>query len=91
MSMNGAALDPDTGLAIPQMRVGFRGPKASGTGTITYRCHTCGESIVKPWEVLYVQDTPQRQWASNLVPPVIVPGTTTHHDWHLASQQREDG
>ena len=88
--MSAIAIDPKTGVAIPQARVGIKGPRASGVGHITYRCHTCGESIIKPWEVLFVQDTPRRKWASNLVPPVVVPGTTTHHDWHMASQQRED-
>ena len=84
---DGTAIDPATGLAIPQAKVGFRGPRAHGVGTITYVCFTCGNQIVKPWEVLYVQDT---EWASTLTPPVIKPGTTTHHDWHMASQQRED-
>jgi hypothetical protein len=89
---DGAMVDPSTGLAIPQQRipsnsVGMPRRKLQGTGTITYRCHTCGESIVKPWEVIYVDLTPGREYASTIVPPRTGPGTTTHHDWHMASPQ----
>jgi hypothetical protein len=93
MSMNdGAMLDPRTGLAIPQQRiplnrVGLPGKRLHGEGTITYRCHTCGESIVKPWEVLYVDDTPGREYATPIVPARPGKRTTTHHDWHMASEQ----
>ena len=79
--------DPGTGLVIPQARVSVRRAKANGIGTITYRCHTCGESIVKHWEAIFVDLTPGREWASNLTPPTTTPATTTHHDWHMASQQ----
>ena len=84
------AIDPRTGIAIPQAKVGIRTPKAHGVGTITYVCYTCGEPIVKPWEVLFVQDHSNFKWASALIPPRVERGTTTHHDWHMASQQRED-
>lgn len=75
------------GIYIPQQRVGFKMAQVHGTGTITYRCHTCGELIPRYWEVLFVDDTPGREWASLLVPPVLTPRTTTHHDWHLAATQ----
>jgi hypothetical protein len=78
-------IDPASGLAIPQQRVGLRGAKVRGEGTITYVCHTCGHHIVKPWEVFYV-DT---DWASYLVPLRTTPTTTTHHDWHMASQHED--
>ena len=82
--MNGVALDPRSGLAIPQARVGFSTAKLSGTGTITYRCHTCGENIVKPWEAFFVDPEPARAWASYVIPANPSPSMTTHHDWHLA-------
>jgi hypothetical protein len=89
----GIAIDPRTGLAIPQSRVPLGGharlgrPRPHAIGHITYRCHTCGESIVKPWEVLFVDDTPGKEYASNLAPGKVTRGTTTHHDWHMASEQ----
>lgn len=83
-------IDPASGLLIPQQRVGIRRVRFQGTGTITYRCHTCGESIVKPYETFFVDDTPGREWASDLAPAVTTVRTTTHHVWHLASQQYED-
>jgi hypothetical protein len=79
-----------SGLVIPQARVGFASAKVTGTGTITYRCHTCGEALTRPWEVFYVDDTPGLEWASEFVPPRTTPRTTTHHAWHMASQQYED-
>ena len=84
------AVDPATGLAIPQARVGVRRARPKGIGSITYRCHTCGESIVKPYEVLFVDDSPARPWASSIEPARVTPRTTTHHDWHMASRQHED-
>jgi hypothetical protein len=89
-------VDPKSGLAIPQPqmplggRMGLGHPRPKGYGTITYRCHTCGESIIKPWEVLFVNDTPGKDYASAIIPGKVSRGTTTHHDWHQASQQRED-
>ena len=38
--MNGVALDPRSGLAIPQARVGFSTAKLSGTGTIPTNADT---------------------------------------------------
>lgn len=73
-------LDPSSGLLIPQARVGFVAPEVKGTGHITYRCHTCGDLIVKPWETLYVDDG----WCSTLSPLRTTPRTTTHHVWHLS-------
>lgn len=79
-----------SGIAIPQARTALPFPVPRAFGTITYRCHTCGELIVKPWEVFFADQTPGREWASTIVPGKVTKGTTTHHDWHLASQQRED-
>lgn len=82
-------IDPQSGLHIPQPvlpmgRIGIRKVKAKGYGTVTYRCHTCGESIVKPYEVLFVDGA---RYASNIAPGKVTPTTTTHHDWHMASGQ----
>jgi hypothetical protein len=79
-----------SGLVIPQQRVGIGLPRAKGKGTITYRCHTCGENIVRPWEAFFVDDTSGLEWASNIAPADTRkhPSMTTHHDWHM--QQRED-
>lgn len=60
-------------------------PRISGIGTITYRCHTCGELIPKHWEVFFVD--PVSGWADYLLPPVMPPSMTTHHDWHMAATQ----
>lgn len=87
--MNGVAIDPRSGLAIPQARVGFRTPKLRGTGTITYRCFTCGESIVKPWEAFFVDINPATAWASYVVPAKPSPTMTSHHDWHMAATQED--
>jgi hypothetical protein len=91
-------IDPRTGLAIPQplvplkpmAAVGLYRPKVNALGAITYRCHTCGESIINPSEVLFVDDRAGRDFASHIVPGKVSPTTTTHHDWHMQSQQRED-
>lgn len=90
-------IDPQTGLFIPQPvmplpqgKVGIGRPVPKGYGTVTYRCHTCGELIVKPWEVMFVDDTPGRDFAGPICPGKVSKRTTTHHDWHMASQQRED-
>ena len=87
--MNGLAVDPRSGLAIPQARVGFRSAQVTGVGVITYRCHTCGESIVKPWETFFVDPEPSRAWASTVVPATYSPTMTTHHDWHMAATQED--
>ena len=90
------AIDGKSGLAIPQPQmpiggnVGSPRPQPKAFGTIMYRCFTCGESIVKPWETLFVDITPGSEYASSIVPGKVSRGTTTHHDWHQASQQRED-
>ena len=88
-----SVLDPRSGLYIPQpvmplgSRVGSPRPVPKGYGTVTYRCHSCGESIVKPYEVLFVDDTPGREFATYIAPGKVSPRTTTHHDWHMASDQ----
>ena len=94
MMNDGAVVDPRTGIAIPQQRLvssaGMPYPRPRGVGTITYRCFSCGESIVKPWEVLFVDISPRRAYASPISPPKMSASMTTHHDWHMASTQRED-
>ena len=84
-----------SGLHIPQPvlplnDIGSPRPRPKGYGAVTYRCHTCGEPIVRPWEVLFMDDTPGSEWASSIAPGKVTPRTTTHHDWHMQSQQRED-
>lgn len=88
--MSAVAFDPRSGLHLPQAWVGIRKAKISGIGSIIYRCHSCGELITRKWECLFVDTAPGREWASNLVPPKTTPTTTTHHDWHMASQQYEE-
>lgn len=88
----GAAIDPRTGVAIPQRPVTIRGrglrvPQWRGVGTITYLCFTCGEKIVKHWETFFVDLAPANAWASYLEPPKVHPTLTTHHDWHMAASQ----
>ena len=85
----GAAIDPRTGVAIPQRAVAVMTPQWRGRGTITYVCYSCGEKIVKPWEVFFVDPDPASAWASTLEPPVVHPSLTTHHDWHMAATQYE--
>lgn len=75
----------EVGVMVPQARVGVRAGKVSGTGYITYRCHTCGYMIPKTWEVFFVDTTPRKGWASYIVPSKPHPTMTTHHDWHMAS------
>ena len=80
--------DQSTGIAIVRSAWLPGVPKLSGRGVITYRCHTCGHLIPKDWEVFFV--APDGSWASYVLPPVMPPGMTTHHDWHMAATQRED-
>jgi hypothetical protein len=82
----GTAIDPHSGLAIPQQRVALFQPKLAGVGTITYRCHTCGESIVKPWEAFFFDPAPATAWASYVGPARMSRTMTTHHDWHMAAE-----
>jgi hypothetical protein len=83
-------MDARTGLAIAQNRVGGLAPIPRGVGVLIYRCYTCGNLIPIQSEVLFVDDTPGREWASNIAPAKTSRRTTTHHDWHMASQQYED-
>jgi hypothetical protein len=79
-------VDERTGIAIVRPQgAGMMAPRVSGLGTITYRCHTCGELIPKHWEVLFV-DTLDG-YASPILPAVLPPTMTTHHDWHMAATQ----
>lgn len=76
-------VDASTGLAYVQpARNGLRAPQVTGTGHLTYRCHTCGELIPKHWETLFAD--PVTGWAAYLFPVPIPPTMTTHHDWHLS-------
>lgn len=86
MAMGEFALDR-SGLAIPQTRLLSRAPGFEWrfAGHITYRCHTCGELITRPWECLFVDDTPGREWASEIAPVNTTPRTTTHHAIHMAA------
>lgn len=79
-----SALDV-SGLTIPQAALvsSLTGGDFRMVGTVTYCCHTCGDLITRPWEVFYVDDTPGREWASDLTPPKTTPRTTTHHVGHL--------
>jgi hypothetical protein len=81
-------VDPQTNIAIvrPANR-GIQAPYVTGIGTVTYRCHTCGDLIPKMWEVLYVD--PVTGWAAPILPPVMTPTMTTHHDWHMAATQED--
>jgi len=88
MSVGAVATDQRTGLAYPQARLvaaaaGSR--RWQFVGSITYMCFTCGDLIVKPWEVLFVDDTPGREWASYIAPLKPPRTMTTHHDWHMAA------
>ena len=42
-----------------------------------------GVPITHPWEVFFADDTPGREWASEIAPAVTTPRTTTHHASHL--------
>ena len=85
MTAGGTVVDIRSGLHIPQARLYARGARWQFAGFVTYLCHTCGELIVKPWECLFVDDTPGREWAAYIAPVNTTPRTTTHHDWHMAS------
>lgn len=74
-------VDHSTGLAIVKPASGLRAPYMKGVGSVTYRCHTCGELIPKHWEVLYID--PSGDWLSGVVPSVMPSTMTTHHDWHF--------
>jgi hypothetical protein len=76
----GFVQDPG-GLYVPQASLVTRGPYPTIIGTITYRCHTCGDLIPKRYEVLFVID---HEWCSQLEPPTVTARTTTHHLWHMA-------
>ena len=79
-------VDERTGIAIVRPS-GFRAPYLTGVGTVTYRCHSCGELIPKHWETFYFDPNPATAWASYILPATLTPTLTTHHDWHMA----EDG
>jgi hypothetical protein len=79
-------LDDSTGIAIVRPSAGLFAPRMQGIGTLTYRCHTCGELIPKHWEVLFVDPEAESGWASYIVPPTMAPTMTTHHDWHMAQE-----
>jgi hypothetical protein len=81
-----SAID-STGLSIPQVALvaTMAGGRFDLVGSVTYLCHTCGQLITRPWECLYVDDTPGAEWASTITPPTMTKRTTTHHDWHMAS------
>lgn len=80
------AVDPRTGILLPQARIGISRARPKGKGFITYRCHTCGDLIPRKWEVFYVD--PEREgWASYMVPEKVYRTMTTHHDWHMQATQ----
>jgi hypothetical protein len=78
-------VDERTGVAIVQPARGFFAPHVSGIGTVTYRCHSCGELIPKHWEVFFFD--PADGWAGYIMPAAMPPTMTTHHDWHMAATQ----
>ena len=80
-------VDLTNGLAYVQPSTGLRAPYATGRGTLTYRCHSCGELIPKHWEVWFWD--PAGDWAGYLAPAVMPPTMTTHHDWHMAATQED--
>lgn len=77
-------IDATSGIAIVQPSRGFRAPYVTGVGTVTYRCHSCGDLIPKWWEVFYF-DPADEGWASYVSPAVMPPTMTTHHDWHMSA------
>lgn len=77
-------VDLTTGLAIVQPSMGLRAPRVSGIGHVVYRCHSCGELIPKHWEVFFADADPASGWAGYIMPAVMPPTMTTHHDWHLS-------
>jgi hypothetical protein len=76
-----------SGLSIPQVALVARlvGGRYEFVGSVTMRCGSCGDLIVKPWECLFVDDTPGSEWASTIEPPRVTARTTTHHAGHMAS------
>lgn len=79
-------VDPSSNLAIVRpTQNGLFAPYATGVGTVTYRCHSCGELIPKTWEAFFFD--PVTGWAGYILPAVMPPSMTTHHDWHLAADQ----
>jgi hypothetical protein len=80
-------VDEGTGLAIVRPYNRMFAPHVKGYGTVTYRCHTCGELIPKHWETFFFDPEPATAWASDILPPVMAPTMTTHHDWHMAATQ----
>lgn len=78
-------VDQTTGIAIVRPARNLFAPHLKGFGTVTYRCHTCGELIPKHWEVFFVD--PVSGWSDYLLPPVMPSTMTTHHDWHMAATQ----
>lgn len=79
-------VDLTTGLAIVQPAPAVRSSAIQGTGTLTYRCHTCGELIPKHWEVFFVDPTPGAEWAGYLLPANPPASMTSHHDWHMSEE-----
>ena len=79
-------VDHRTGIAIVQPGAGLRAPYMTGTGLVTYRCHSCGELIPKHWEAFFVDPEPATAWASYIIPAQLTPTLTTHHDWHMAGE-----
>ncbi len=74
--------DERTGIAIVRPNnPGFFMPRLQGIGTITYRCHSCGELIPKMWEAFFYY--PVTGWAAPFVPAVMPETMTTHHAWHM--------
>lgn len=78
-------VDQSTGIAIVRPFNRMFAPHVRGIGTVTYRCHTCGELIPKHWETFFFD--PVSGWSDYLLPPVMPSSMTTHHDWHLAATQ----
>jgi hypothetical protein len=76
-----------SGLAIPQVALVARltGGRYEFVGSVTNRCHSCGQLITKPYDVLFVDDTPGSEWASTIEPPRVTARTTTHHAGHMAA------
>jgi hypothetical protein len=80
--------DQSTGIAyVRQQGAGMLAPRVKGYGSIVYRCHTCGELIPKHWEVLFAD--PVDGYSSPILPAVLPPTLTTHHDWHMAATQED--
>jgi uncharacterized protein YabN with tetrapyrrole methylase and pyrophosphatase domain len=80
-------VDQTTGVAYVRERTVTSLIKVKGYAHVTYRCHTCGELIPKHWEVLFVD--PVDGFASPILPAVLSPTMTTHHEWHMAATQED--